>query len=179
MKNLRLEDLYRAHIREIYRYLLQMSRNAHVAEELTQETFTRATLHLDKLQRETVRAWLLRTAHHLYIDWWRKERRNRHLSLDDPALPDEGRPETLAERIPQSQYHQPEEAAIQREMRADIWKVMRRLPESYRTVLVLRDLLGLSYAEIASVTCWPLSKVKVLIYRARQRFRQLYLERED
>lgn len=176
MKTLRLEDLYRAHIGEVYRYLLQMSRNPGTAEELTQETFTRATLHLDKLQQETVRAWLLRTAHNLYIDWWRREKRWRQQSLETADL-EEGT--SLASRLPQSQYRQPEEAVLRNELRQEVWRVMNQLPESYRSILLLREMLGLSYAEIGQVTRWPLSKVKVTLYRARQRFRQLYLERED
>lgn len=52
---------------------------------------------------------------------------------------------------------------------------MLTLPEAYRTALVLRDVLGLSYDEIGKVTYWSTPEVKAKLYQARQEFRKLYV----
>ncbi|MDD2553937.1 MAG: sigma factor, partial [Desulfotomaculaceae bacterium] len=68
-----LTDLCSEYIETVYKYLLSMCRHRETAEDLTQETFTRAIIYLDKLKEETFLGWLLRIARNLYIDRWRKE----------------------------------------------------------------------------------------------------------
>ncbi|MDD4768007.1 MAG: sigma-70 family RNA polymerase sigma factor [Desulfotomaculaceae bacterium] len=165
-----LTDLYRKHVATVYRYLLSMCRHRETAEDLTQETFTRATIYLDKLKEETFLGWLLRIARNLYIDRWRKEKYYLSYSLDNESSPGHA----IVKRLEQSVYPLPEEKLLRQEQRRKVKEVLELLPEKYRTALVLRDIFGISYVEIGMITRWSASEVKATIYQARQRFRKLY-----
>jgi hypothetical protein len=68
----------------------------------------------------------------------------------------------------------PEQQARQAEIRAAVWRTLHRLPDIYRQVLILRELEGLSYQEIAAATGLSLDNVRVTLHRARLTFRDLY-----
>lgn len=161
-------DLYRGHIVTVNKYLLNMCHHPELAEDLTQQTFNHATIYFDKQKDECVQGWLLRTARNIYIDWWRRKRNSFKYSLETSNF-------ELAERLKQSIRPHRAEKLIRQEQKLEFRKVMLTLPEAYRTALVLRDILGLSYDEIGKVTHWSTPEVKAKLYQARQEFRKLYV----
>lgn len=100
-----VEDVYRLHVNDIYRYLRKLTGDAGWAEDLTQETFFRAFQHLDTYRGEKVRPWLFKVAYHAFIDWHRKQKR-RPVQLID----------TLPEQADQAAVS-PESAALARRRR--------------------------------------------------------------
>ena len=155
------KDLYDRYVSRINDYLLRMSGDPLLAEELTQETFYRALGNLRSFKGETIGPWLFRIAHNLFIDEYRQRRR---LVGDEPL-----------ETIPiSSGAEMPEKYLDSLETQKKVQIILRKLPENYRSLLLLRDHLGLSYEDIAVTTGKSITTVKVTLFRARARFRELY-----
>ena len=155
------KDLYDRYINKINDYLLRMSGDPLLAEELTQETFYRAFTKLRSFKGDKVGAWLFRIAHNLYIDEYRHRTR---LVGDEPL-----------EVIPLgSPMELPEKYLESLETQKRVQNVLQKLPENYRSMLLLRDHLGLSYEDIAETTGKSITTVKVTLCRARAKFRELY-----
>lgn len=76
-----LDEIYRFYMHNVYRYLFSLCRDVHLAEDLLQETFFRAYLHIEELHDEKVKPWLFRVAHHVFIDHHRREK--RHVVKDE------------------------------------------------------------------------------------------------
>jgi RNA polymerase sigma-70 factor, ECF subfamily len=128
------------------------------AEDVAQDTFLRAYHRLARWRGEApFRTWLLRIAHNSAIDHV-GARQVEHVALDEGVdeVPDGER--TPAERL----------EAAERRRRLDT--KLKGLAPAHRTVLVLRDVEGLSYEEIAAVTNMPLGSVKARLHRARNEF---------
>jgi RNA polymerase sigma-70 factor, ECF subfamily len=161
------EQLYAEYQPAVQRYLLGMSSNPVLAEELTQEVFVRAAANLLLFRGEaTVNTWLFRIARNVYLSWVERQRDAEIDTEEFHAIPDGGA------------YGDPEAHLLQTEQRATIRRAMAMLPERQRTLLLLRDLQGLSYAEIALVLEQSLAAVKVNLHRARLQFREIYLKLE-
>lgn len=155
-----MDQLYQLYMKDIYRYLLFLSQDHHAAEDLLQETFYRAYLYLENYNGEKVKPWLLRVAHNAFIDYKRKEKRSRPF---DPEVV--GGLEAEAES--------PEAIMVRREQLGEIGSAIAGLPEKQRQALLLHDWEELTYQEAADIMAVGLSHFKVLLFRARQRLRQL------
>ncbi|MDD4169968.1 MAG: sigma-70 family RNA polymerase sigma factor [Desulfotomaculaceae bacterium] len=161
MKANSLEVVYRYHMNDLYHYLLRLSGQPQTAEDLVQDTFIKAYEHLEIYQGENVRPWLFRAAHNAYIDWRRKERRHIHT---DPALM-----EAITEKVEPG----PEELFLMQEKIAGWFKIIETLPERSRHIILLRDYHDFTYQEIAYILGESLTNVKVKLYRARQRVKEV------
>ena len=145
-----LEDLYRRHAADVYRFALGLSGDRAEAEDITSETFVRAWAGAGDLRMNTVKAYLIAIARNLFLQRLRRSRRRAAL---DPDLPDPAPgPEREAER--------------RDELRAVLMR-MQRLPEADRAALLMHAELELPYEEIARALGVSLSAVKVRIHRAR------------
>jgi len=71
-----LDELYMMYMKDVYRYLLFLCQDHYTAEDLVQDTFTRAYIFLDQYDRQNVKPWLLRAAHNAFIDYNRKQKRS-------------------------------------------------------------------------------------------------------
>ena len=127
------------------------------AEDMTQEIFLKLYNSLSKYDfQKNFTAWLLTlTKNHLIDEYrrtkWEKTRRNE---FDEGALA-------------QASLDGPEEDLVQKETRALIWSGLNRLSAEMRTAVILRDLQGNSYEEIAEILGLPLGTVKSRVNRAR------------
>lgn len=165
-QSLDFADAFREYQGPIYNYLLRMTQNQTEAEDLTQETFVRAHRNLSTFRGEaSLSTWLYRIATNVSLDHFRRRttRQNR------TALPLE-KIELYEDRdsVPSS----PEQLAACSEMSACVQAFIQRLPPSYRTVLVLKDLQGLKNCEIAEVLDCSLTTVKIRLHRARTKLRE-------
>lgn len=157
------EQMYAAYHPAVTRYLIGMCSNAVLAEELAQEVFVRAAANLLLFRGDSsVSTWLFRIARNTYLSWAERQRDAEIDTEEFNAIPDR-----RADGNPEAQL-------LRSEQRATIRRAMSMLPERQRTILLLRDLQGLSYAEIAGVLDLSLAAVKVNLHRARISFRQVY-----
>ncbi len=158
-----LEELYRHYAKPLYLYLLKLSGSPPLAEDLTQETFVRATISLHTYEGEEARAWLFKVARNVYLDEWRKRKKRQDSWLgaiwrQQEMLSPEG---------------QPEAQVLQLEQADEVSALLAFLPEQYRTILYLREYEQFTYEEIAEAMQVSLDQVKVTLYRARKRYQQL------
>lgn len=146
----------------VYGYLVYMTKDTALAEDLSQEVFLRMFLHLDKFRGEaSVRTWGLRIARNVFLSYAKKK---QPVLLEEQAW----EPEADITR------NQPEEELLKKEEAEKVRRCLMCLSEQERTVLLLRDFQELSYEEIGRIMELTTEVVKSRIYRARQKFRRVY-----
>ncbi|HEY0429816.1 MAG TPA: sigma-70 family RNA polymerase sigma factor [Pyrinomonadaceae bacterium] len=157
---------------DIYALLLRITEDAEEAGDLTQETFLSALKAIKKFRGEAdLKTWLFRIAineSRNRFRWWKRRFREKTVSIDAPI----GESETLLSETFSSNSKNPEENALQRERENALRKALRELPEIFREAVVLCDIEGFSYEEIASVLEINLGTVKSRIARGREELRK-------
>lgn len=160
---------------QVYNLALRITGSREEAEDCVQEAFLRAYAALPRFRgRAAFSTWLYRVALNVACDAARRRRRaplavSELATGEDPA-PDLDRP--LGEGLP-PRRESPEEGAILHQRRRVILEAIQRLPEHQRAVLVLYDLQGFSYEEIARITGARVGTVKSRLSRARLALRDL------
>ena len=154
----------------IYNYVYRMIRSATDAEDLTQETFIRAYTSIHTFQsRASLNTWLFRIATNLCVDYARKAKTHPVAqSLDIPEEEAQG-----SQREIPSLVYDPQRLLLNQELGKRLEEAMRSLPERHRIVVLLYDLEGLSYEEIAQIVGAPLGTVKSRLYHARLQLREM------
>ena len=158
-------QLVERHQTMVYRLALGKTGSPQDAEEVTQTAFLKAWQGLRTFQgKAAFSTWLYRLTANAAVDLLRR-RREPALSLDDPDLP------PIPDLAPS-----PEELSMAAERRRLLWQAIDQLPESHRLPLVLRELEGLSYREIARALDLEEGTVKSRLARGRLMLRQQLLE---
>ena len=162
------ERLVRTYENKIYHLALRMCGSADEAADIAQEAFLAAWRGLPSFRGEANFAtWLYRLTSNAAIDYLRRQKKQRgDLSLDDEELGLDA-----VDTAPG-----PQDAAEGAELRSAVSEGLGRLGEDHRQVLVLREIQGLSYEEIAAVLAVDLGTVKSRISRARSALRKILLE---
>jgi RNA polymerase sigma-70 factor (ECF subfamily) len=151
---------------KVYNYIYRMVRNATDAEDLTQETFVRAYLSLHSFQsRASLNTWLFRIATNLCIDHSRRAKRTQGL-VTSLSPDNEEEEEGLQRDIPDATFD-PQRLLLNKELGEKLEKALQELPEKLRMVVLLYDVEGLSYEEIAAIAGCPLGTVKSRLFNAR------------
>ncbi|HJA63183.1 MAG TPA: sigma-70 family RNA polymerase sigma factor [Candidatus Intestinimonas stercoravium] len=170
---LAFEQLVTDNEKRIYNLCRRMVGDQEDAAELTQETFLNAWRGLPGFQAESAfSTWLYRLASNVCLDFLRREKRRKSLSLTVVSLDQE---EAVELEIPDQRYA-PEGELERLEQRQAIRDGLARLSEEHRQVLVLRELSGLSYREIAQLLGVEEGTVKSRIARARGALRKVLVE---
>jgi len=154
----------------VYSLVLRMLSSAEAAEDVTQEAFVSAWRHINTFRGGSFRSWLFTIAANRARDELRRGVRRPTTSLD-AARDDPDR----ADLDPADDGPGPERAAEQAELRAALEGALAELPPDWREVVVLSDVHGLDYAEIAQATGVALGTVKSRLSRARARLREVIL----
>lgn len=162
--------LVERHQKMVYNLALGQTGNHHDAEEITQAAFLKAWQGLPKFQgRAAFSSWLYRLTFNAATDFLRKKsRRPRDLSLEDPGL------SPLPHPGPS-----PEDRSALREDRQVLWQSLEALPPPLREILLLREVEGLSYQELALALDLEEGTVRSRLFRARKSLRKLLLEHEN
>ena len=161
------EVLVLRHQARIVNYASAIVHDAGAAEDVAQETFVRAWRGLARFRGESAfKTWLYRIATN--VARTHLDRRGRQARIGDRSLDDETEP-LQAGDVP-SPAPDAETSLVRREA---IDRALAELPEELRVALVLRDVEGLDYKEIAGVTGAPIGTVESRIFRARRRLRKL------
>ncbi len=152
---------------QVYNLCLRMLGSPQSAEDAAQEAFLSAFRSLGRMRGPTVRAWLLRIASNACIDEIRRRQRQPQLSLD--ASPDDGASGRKLD--PPDPAAGPEQMVLRFELLDALRSELLRLPADQRLAVVLCDVEGLSYAEIAATLGSSVGTVKSRISRGRARLR--------
>ncbi len=145
---------------QVYSMAYRLTGDEDEARDLAQDVFVRVYRNLDKYEPGTFSGWLYRVTKNLFLDGVRRRRRFRMEALPDedwkqPVDPDAGPAERLEQGL----------------LRGDIEQAILTLPPTFRAAVVMCDVQGLTYDEIAAATGWPLGTVRSRIHRGRRLLR--------
>src|SRR5512146_1198818 len=149
------------HLDSLYRLALRLSGNEADAEDLVQEAMLRAYRSWDRYTPGTnAKGWLLTILRHLFINEYRRKRRHPE-SVDLDTI----EPFAL---LDEKQEEDPQTAFFDRIVDEEVLRAVDQLPEAFREAVMLSDVEGLSYEEIAKVLEVPVGTVKSRLYRGRR-----------
>ena len=153
----------------LFRLALSLSGNRLDAEDLCQETFTAAFRGFKSFDgRASIKTWLTSILIRRAAKLWRKERHARHsLSIDRATGPDDS---TASDSLARELSVAPTTTAV--DQRLDLLQVIRTLAPEFRDAILLREVQGLSYQEIADVLQIPRGTVESRLHRGRAELRQ-------
>jgi RNA polymerase sigma-70 factor (ECF subfamily) len=153
------DEVVRTHSARVYRLAYRLTGNAYDAEDLTQEVFVRVFRSLSSYTPGTFEGWLHRITTNLFLDMVRRKARIRF-----DALPDDAERLASKERGPAQIYDDTH-------FDADVQAALDALPPDFRAAVVLCDLEGLSYEEIAATLGIKIGTVRSRIHRGRSQLR--------
>ncbi len=154
------EEIVREHSARVYRLAYRLTGNTHDAEDLTQEVFVRVFRSLSSYTPGTFEGWLHRITTNLFLDMARRRQRIRFEGLGDDT----------AQRL-RGDEPTPAQVFDDRHLDGDIQAALKALAPEYRAAVVLCDIEGLSYEEIADTLGVKLGTVRSRIHRGRAQLR--------
>ncbi len=157
---------------DIYALLYRLTEDAEEASDLTQETFLQTLKAIKNFRGEAdLKTWLFRIAineSRNRFRWWTRRKREKTDSLDAPI----GESQTPVHETMSGSSANPEETILQREREKVLTKALRDLPVIFREAVVLCDIEGLSYEQIAAALEINIGTVKSRIARGREELRR-------
>lgn len=165
----------------VFTVVMRMLGDRDIAADVTQETFLAAFRAMPNFRGgSSFRAWLMRIASNQSCDHWRRTHRHPVDSLDDLTGEDEPTSAAvMSSLIETAQDVNPEEALLTQELQQIIQLGLEKLPLDQRVAVVLCDIQGLSYEEIAEATTTTLGTVRSRIARGRTRLRAYLLQHRE
>lgn len=160
------EEIVSTHSGRVYRLAYRLTGNQHDAEDLTQEVFVRVFRSLSTYSPGTFEGWLHRITTNLFLDMVRRKQRIRFDALGEDA----------AERLP-SREPTPQQVFNDAHFDADVQQALDTLAPEFRAAVVLCDIEGLSYEEIAATLGVKLGTVRSRIHRGRSQLRKALAHR--
>ncbi|MCG2624488.1 RNA polymerase sigma factor SigE [Arthrobacter sp. I2-34] len=161
------EEVVTDHSAKVYRLAFRLTGNRHDAEDLTQEVFVRVFRALDNFKPGTLDGWLHRITTNLFLDQARRRSRIRFDGFSDDA----------EARIPGKEPG-PERSFEFNNLDVDVQAALEELPPDFRAAVVLCDLEGLSYDEVAEALGVKLGTVRSRIHRGRTMLREKLAHRD-
>jgi RNA polymerase sigma-70 factor, ECF subfamily len=151
------EDVAERYGDTVFAMAFRLTGDRDEARDLAQDVFVRVYRNLDRYRPGTFEGWLYRITKNLFLDRMRRRARVRMEPLPDEEW-----------RQPPESGPGPAEAAEAGVLRGDLELALRDLAPLFRTAVVLCDVQGLSYEEIATQTGWPIGTVRSRIHRGRR-----------
>jgi RNA polymerase sigma-70 factor, ECF subfamily len=142
---------------------LRLTRSREDAEDLAQEAIVRAYDAFERFDGTNFKAWMLRIVTNLYINKYRQRQRGPQIG----SLDEEGVVEPMS-----AEAEVPDRVLFDEALGAEVEEALARVPEDFRLAVVLSDLEGMSYQEIADVTGVPIGTVRSRIARGRAMLRK-------
>jgi len=155
------------HLDAAYNLARWLTRNERDAEDVVQESYLRAFRFFAGFRGGDARAWLMRIVRNTCYTWLHANRPLQEATEFDETL-----------FSPDSRGPNPEEAVLRNDRGALVRKALEMLPANFREVLILRELEGLSYKEIADITGMPAGTVMSSLSRARNRLRHVLMSED-
>lgn len=164
----RLMAMYQTKIHSFARAFVS---DPELASDVTQDAMLRIYRSLGGFRfQSSLQTWMFRIVRNIVLDY-AKSRRNKERKREQPL-------EATSEReIGEATTHNPEAALLAHERKSQIWSALAEIPEAYRSVLVLADIQGMSYEEVAAIVETPVGTVKSRLNRGREALREVLLSK--
>ncbi|PQJ29783.1 RNA polymerase subunit sigma [Rubritalea profundi] len=166
------DQLVTRHRGKVYAMIVNMIHNDADAWDLAQDAFVKAWKALPKFEhRAQFSTWLFRISHNVVYDWMRKKKVMSEGELDDQML-DSSRIDSAAPTAPKIPAR-PDEQLVQNERRAEIEKALSQLSDEHRETILLREVQGMEYTEIADIMECSKGTVMSRLFYARKKLQTL------
>lgn len=157
------DEIYVLYVNDVYRFLLCLSGDEKVSEELTQETFYKAYRNINRFEGKCkISVWLCQIAKNAYYSYCKKEKDTRKGPVSD----------SLVSNMDVSEDY------ISSQNRLSLHKILHTLDEPYKEVFSLKVFGELSYKEISEIFGKSESWARVTFYRAKEKIKTIYNESE-
>lgn len=154
--NVNFEEIYTKYYKSIYRYLITITKEVNIAEEIAQETFFKAMKNIDKYDsNKKMLTWLCQIAKNTYFSEYKKNK--KYQILEENVLDDES---TIIDKV------------IDNEDNSEILKILHRLEEPYKEVFTLRVYGELSFKQIAEIFEKNENWARVTYYRSKIKIKE-------
>lgn len=154
----RFEHTMLPHLPAAYNVARWLTRRPDDAHDIVQDAYVRAFRHFGSYRGENAKAWLLTIVRHTAYNWLRQHRAHEFSPLPDPDVIE----------IPETAQN-PEQRVEQQATQERLRQALEDIPLEFREVILLRDLEGFSYKEIAEITGLPMGTIMSRLSRARDR----------
>ena len=156
---LEFDEIYKRFFKDVYLFVLAMSKDPHIAEEITQDTLFKALKEIKHFQGNcSVKSWLCQIAKNLYISYTRKKKAVHTDGLEQ--FPDDSDIESMC---------------IRKDEALSIYKILHCLEEPYKEVFILRVLGDLSFREIGEIFGKQETWARVTYHRARLKIKEVMI----
>ena len=147
------DEIYKENYQLVYKYLLSLTHNEDISEELTEETFYKAIINISKFKNNSkLSTWLCKIARNLWIDEIKK--RDKFVEIDDKDV------------------IVTEDVFLEKEERMQLFKAIQKLDSLTRDVIYLKIKGDLSYKEIAEIMNTTETWVRVTFYRGKEKIKE-------
>ncbi len=164
-----MDELYKKYAKLVYSYTYGLCRNHDIAEELTQETFYKAIKGINKFKQDCkIITWLYRIAKNTWIDFLRREKRKKFISIDDNIYYIERA--VLANLL--------EESIEDSEENINLYQSINKLDEVTKRVFYLKLTKDISFKEIGEILGRSESWARIIFYRGKIKLREVMRNNE-
>ena len=155
------------HIDALYGAAYRLTRNARDAEDLVQDALLRAYKFWDSFQQDSnCKAWLLRIVTNTFINEYQRKKRSREVL--DAATAEQDATDGVLVHAQAHDKQSPDQMLLQASVSDDVQRALEQLPDDFRTAVILCDMQGLSYKEIAEIMETPVGTVMSRLFRGRK-----------
>jgi RNA polymerase sigma-70 factor (ECF subfamily) len=155
------------HVDALYGAAYRLTRNARDAEDLVQDSLLRAYKFWDSFQQDSnCKAWLLRIVTNTFINEYQRRKRSREVL--DAATAEQDATDGVLVQASAYDKQSPDQAMLQASVSDDVQRALEQLPDDFRTAVILCDMQGLSYKEIADIMETPVGTVMSRLFRGRK-----------
>lgn len=156
-----------AHLDALYGAAYRLTRNARDAEDLVQDSLLRAYRFWDSFQQDSnCKAWLLRIVTNTFINEYQRRKRSREVL--DAANAEQQATDGVLVHSTATDKQSPDRLLLEHSVSDDVQRALDQLPEDFRTAVILCDMQGLSYKEIAEIMECPVGTVMSRLFRGRK-----------
>jgi RNA polymerase sigma factor (sigma-70 family) len=149
----------------VYTFAYYSLRNREEAEDVTQEVLVKLWQHVDEIDPGKLPAWVMRVARNAVIDAARRQQTKSAVIADGIEI-------EVMEAVSVSNQRGADHAVRTGELRDALERALAEIEEPYRTIVVMRDVQGMPYREIALTLEMPLTSIKVYLHRGRRMLRE-------
>jgi RNA polymerase sigma-70 factor (ECF subfamily) len=166
-KRIEFERQALVHTDALYGAAYRLTRNPRDAEDLVQDALLRAYRFWDSFQQDSnCKAWLLRIVTNTFINEYQRKKRSREVL--DAATAEQEATDGVLVQADTVERQSPERALLDRSVSDDVQRALDGLPDDFRTAVVLCDVQGLTYKEIAEIMECPVGTVMSRLFRGRK-----------
>lgn len=167
------EEMYQMYFRDVYLFILAMSGNPHIAEEITQETFYKALKNIGRFKGScSAKTWLCQIGKNTYLTYLKKQRRFAREDIE--SHPE--RPGARTSGEASAEQASAEAIYLKKDEALSLYKILHHLEEPYKEVFTLRTLGDLSFKEIGEIFGRKEGWARVTHHRARLKIQELIKE---